>query len=385
MKLYAADLKWYGRTLDNDGIRYFDYSSSAFEFCFIGKKASCILKSDPENGDNTNLGVVAVYVSELNSPDEYKGNSYWEHLAENPVKKIILDKKENNCILYESDTEKTVVIKVIKISEAAFGYAGLKEVEIDGKQILPKVKASDKAAAKNGTADNSTGNAHSKNAPKIEIIGDSITCGYGIEGVWEKDTFTTSQERADKSYAFLTARALNAEFQCVSWSGIGIISKYVDASVNLPDNQIVMPLLWPYTDRNLSRKLGIEPEIWNSERFSPDIVIVHLGTNDASFTRKIEERVSAYICGLRQFFEAIHRRSPNAKICACLGVMGQDLCDPAQKALEEFSMDFPSVPVKFVKFPVQDEKDGIAADWHPSAKTHEKIAGILTEELKKWN
>ena len=41
-------------------------------------------------------------------------------------------------------------------------------------------------------------------------------------------------------------------------------------------------------------------------------------------------------------------------------------------------------PVKAVKFPVQLDEDGIGADWHPSAKTHEKIAKILSDALKEW-
>jgi len=37
-----------------------------------------------------------------------------------------------------------------------------------------------------------------------------------------------------------------------------------------------------------------------------------------------------------------------------------------------------------VDFPVQDEKDGIAADWHPSAITHKKAAEQLAKELKSF-
>ena len=46
MEISLEQLKWYGRTLDLDGCRYFDYSASGFEFCFTGKKASCTNYSD---------------------------------------------------------------------------------------------------------------------------------------------------------------------------------------------------------------------------------------------------------------------------------------------------------------------------------------------------
>ena len=42
-------LKWYGRTLDKDKIRYFDYSASGFEFCFTGTKALADFVSDPQS------------------------------------------------------------------------------------------------------------------------------------------------------------------------------------------------------------------------------------------------------------------------------------------------------------------------------------------------
>ncbi len=366
MKISKEQIKWYGRNFDNKGIRYFDFSNSGFEFCFKGTKASCKILSDPENWNKENYGVLGVYVSKLSNVRDYEGKSFWESFPEECSKKIILENKENNVVLYESEKEELVLIRVLKISEAAFGYAGFDFLEIDGKLVKKNYKKLEK-----------TDNL------KIEFIGDSITCGYGIEGIYMKDTFTTSQERSDKAYAFKTAKGLNAEFQCVSWSGIGLISKYVDASIDIPDTTITMPLLWPYTDKSASLRLGIEPEVWDESRFSPDIVVINLGTNDASFVRKEEGRRVLYVHNLRVLIESVHRRSPNAKICCCLGVMGQDLCSSVKEAVELFNKDFPAVKIKAVELPVQVDEDGIATDWHPSEKTHGKVAEIMVKELKE--
>ena len=46
---------------------------------------------------------------------------------------------------------------------------------------------------------------------------------------------------------------------------------------------------------------------------------------------------------------------------------------------------FPNVKTKVVAFTQQDEKDGIGADWHPSALTHKKAAAKLTAALKEIN
>lgn len=368
MNVNIKNLKWYGRFFDSDNkaenIRFFNYSASGFEFCFTGTKATATIVSDSQNWDETTFGVLGVYISELNNPSEYKSNSFWSYQPESLSKKLVLSEQTNICTLFEAPEEKTVVIKVIKLSEAAFGYAGLKSIDIDGKQNFSS--------------------SSDINPLKLEIIGDSITCGYGIEGVYMKDVFSTKQERADLSYAFLTAKALNADFQCCSWSGIGLISKYVDPSINIPETSISMPLLWPYTDRSAQLRLNIEPSIWDESQFSPDIAIIHLGTNDSSFVRKLEDRRLLYVHALRCFIEQVHRRSPKAKICCCLGAMGQDLCKSVEEAVSLFNKDFPSVPTKTVKFPVQKDEDGIATDWHPSAATHKKIANQLSEALKNW-
>lgn len=368
INIKKEQIKWYGRNFDYEGIRYFDYSNSGFEFCFKGKKAVCKILSDSENWSKENQGVLAVYISHLKSASEYSGTSFWEHFPQDFSTKIFLQKKENDIVLFESEKEEIVLIRVLKISEAAFGYAGFASLELDGKLIK-------KNYAK----------LENSNNLKIEFIGDSITCGYGIEGIWMKDTFTTLQERSDKAYAFKTAKGLGAEFQCVSWSGIGLISKYVDESINVPDTTITMPLLWPYTDKSASLRLGIEPELWNESRFSPDIVVINLGTNDASFVRDQEDRRVLYVHNLRVLIEEVHRRSPKAKICCCLGIMGQALCDSVKEAVQLFSKDFPSVQIKAVEFPVQLDEDGIAADWHPSEKSHSKIANIMINELKNFN
>ena len=370
MKLGFDEIKWYGRNFDANEVRYFNYSCSGFEFCFTGTKACATILSDPSSQKDTEHGILGIYVTELKNADEYKGDSFWSNfnflneLEGNlePVR-ISLDKTASDIVLFQSEIEKTVVIKVLKLSECAFGYAGLKTLEIEG--TLRKGRAIEE-----------------RKIPKIEFIGDSITCGYGLEGTWNVDSFCTSQERPDKAYAFLTARALNADFMLCSWSGIGITSNYVDPeTVMLPETQWLMPGVWPYTDKSGELRLKREPHVWDEQKFSPDIVVINLGTNDASWVRGIEDRRLAYVSGLRQLIEAVHRRSPDAKICCCLGIMGQELCESVSEACKLFARDFPSVTIKTLMFDVQKEEDGIGADWHPSAITHKKAAQKLADTL----
>jgi len=358
MKISFDQLLWRGRYLDHNNVRYFDYSASGFSFIMKGKKAEAVFLSDPENWSEENKAVLGIFVLE-------EKDTGLQYIPEEPAIRLTLHEKENRCILFESETEKTVCIHVMKFSEAAFAFAGLKELELDGSlEKQNKTKANDSQL-------------------KLEFIGDSITCGYGIEGLWEKDTFTTRQERPDKAYAFLTAKALKAEVQLCSWSGIGITSNYVDPeSVKLPDVHWLMQANWPYTDKALSLRLGLEPEVWDSKaRYEPDLVVINLGTNDLSWVRGIEDRRLNYIAALRQLIEAVHRRSPGAAILCCLGIMGEDLNKSAAEAVKLFKKDFPAVKADFLPFNQQLEEDGIGADWHPSPLTHKKTAELLTKKI----
>ena len=362
MQLNIQDLKWFGRNLDYNGVRYFDFSASGFEFSFYGKKAECKIVSDSHLLGDCEKGVLGVYVQDIEASSQASFN------------KIVLEKKENNIILFESEKPKKVHIKVLRLSEAIYGYSGFVSGDIDG-ELLSVEKGTSSSAKK------------TKSPLKLEFIGDSITCGYGIEGVYGKDIFTTKQERPDLAYAYLTAQALGAEYQLVSRSGIGLISCYTDPlTVTLPNHaEPLMSQIWPYTDRYLSFKLGLEPEVWDESRFSPDIVIIHLGTNDTSWVRGLEDRRLSFVNLYEQMIEAVHRRSPKARILGCLGAMGQELCASVEEAFERFSKTFPSVKTKYIKFPVQDENgDGVATDWHPNTITHKKIAEILTREIENW-
>lgn len=105
----------------------------------------------------------------------------------------------------------------------------------------------------------------------IEFIGDSITTGYGnlypdLTG-GEKDSNQASNVYQDgtKTYAYLTAKALNADYSIVAQQGIGVSSGYYPHT-----------MLKTYT--NTCYQCGRRSD-WNFER-KADAVIINLGTND---------------------------------------------------------------------------------------------------------
>ena len=104
-------------------------------------------------------------------------------------------------------------------------------------------------------------------AHSIEFIGDSITCGYGVEGT-APCNFTSGTETAYKSYAGVAANTLNAEGRYIAWSGKGVYQNCCgDTSATMRD----------LYGRTLA---GDENSQWDFSKWAPEAVVVYLGTND---------------------------------------------------------------------------------------------------------
>jgi len=101
---------------------------------------------------------------------------------------------------------------------------------------------------------------------KLEFYGNSITCGYGIEG--------GDQPASDNSYlayAAVAARELKAQFQTISYSGIGVVKGYPTFLMSQMYNRtIALTSYKPFPVNNN----------WDFTRYVPDVVVVALGTND---------------------------------------------------------------------------------------------------------
>ena len=66
----------------------------------------------------------------------------------------------------------------------------------------------------------------------IEFVGDSYTCGYGIENSVARNRYTPETQNTSKTYCALLARYFDADFITVSHSGMGICRNYDDRDKN---------------------------------------------------------------------------------------------------------------------------------------------------------
>ncbi len=352
MEFFASEenVRVLGRSLFVNQVRYLSYSGSSITFSFVGKKAVAVLFSDASSWDKTLKGFMAVYVN-----DEDKPRTRFE-----------LQDGDNEYILYESDTEAEVTIRLERITEAAFAKCGIKKIWVDAKQLLPKPLPK---------------------PHRIEIIGDSITCGYGVEAESELNTFHTAEENPEKSYSLLMARALDVDVHLVSWSGIGVISCYVDPEVNEPLNEWLMPMLYRYTDAHVSKEILKQEqkdwEKWDFNKYVPELILVNLGTNDASYCRELDDRNAFYAKEYDKFLSYIRQMNPAAQILCVLGTMDQRLCTTLENCVKEYINRTQDEKVTYFHLPEQAEEDGKGADFHPSFITQQKTAKLLTAKAKE--
>lgn len=138
---------------------------------------------------------------------------------------------------------------------------------------------------------------------RIEFIGNSITCGYGTDADSGDTHFSYDTENHTLSYAYLTARALDADFNIVARSGIGMYRSYNGPREGTPDNRI--PGEYDHT-------LIYDPaHYWDHRSFRPDIICINLGTNDTSVDNY---DITLFEEAYKKFLAHLHLLQPQAKI-----------------------------------------------------------------------
>lgn len=271
--------------------------------------------------------------------------------------------KDAAITVFEGNEKRDAEIRLIKLNEGNSLFA-LREILTDGKiEPLPDRPL------------------------KMEFIGDSITCGYGVEGKSELETFTTATENAAKGYAFLTAEALDADAVLTCFSGHGIVSGYTgDPAVR--NGADLVPPYYEKEGRNEFRlptgKYAQETER-DFSRFQPDYIVLNLGTNDLSWCGTDEARGKQYAELYARFLKTVRRDNPRARILCTLGVMGTGLNPMMQRAAEAYCKETGDKEVRVLLLEEQDAaRDGYGSDFHPNEITQRLLAGTVTDALRKW-
>ena len=110
---------------------------------------------------------------------------------------------------------------------------------------------------------------------QLEFVGDSYTCGYGIDAPTKEERFSPETENASRSYAAIVSRYFGADYIAVAHSGMGMVRNY-----NSKFPKWNMPERYCQTfDMDSTQATR-----WNAadHAFKPAMSIIYLGANDFS-------------------------------------------------------------------------------------------------------
>ena len=210
---------------------------------------------------------------------------------------------------------------------------------------------------------------------RIEFIGDSVTAGFGVDGADGNCSFSTATENYSHSYAALTAQALGAEQVAVAVTGAGVYRNFDGSFENTMGDLYLRALPTHARDR------------WDFSRFTPDVVVINLGTNDFY---KGDPGSAGFSAAYQALIARVRANYPAALIVIALGPMLSDLFPTGARALTQARAYVTGVVnqmgdarVKLIEFPNQDDSKSFGCRFHPSASTQQQMAGQLTQYLRQ--
>ncbi|NPA35259.1 MAG: SGNH/GDSL hydrolase family protein [Chlorobi bacterium] len=286
--------------------------------------------------------------------DDEKGANYFNVIIDNDSIRVIhLSEGKKTYTLADGLPFGTHTVKLFKRTEWDKGTTKLYSLSVKGK-FLP---------------------ADKKRKIKIEFYGNSITSGYAVEDYSGKDRPDSIYTNNYNSYSAVTARKLNADYRCISKSGIGIMISWFP---------LIMPEMY---DRLIPND---NTSVWNFKQYTPDIVVINLLQNDSWLIKKPEysEFIHRFgstppgedfiIKSYKDFVSSIRAHYPDANIICMLGNMditkkGSPWPGYVSKAVEQLNDN--KIMTLFVPYK--------KTPGHPKVEEQKAMADTLVKFIRK--
>lgn len=136
------------------------------------------------------------------------------------------------------------------------------------------------------------------------------------------------------------------------------------------------------------RTIAAEDGEWDFAGYSPDVVVVALGTNDFATGDPGAEFVTAYLellASVRERFEdpwILLAESPMLSDSVPAGGMHRTRARAHLDAVVAASMEAGDDRVLLLEIAEQDPADGMGCEGHPSETTHRKMADALVARVR---
>ena len=309
-----------GRQRIIDDIPRFSWSNSGIEFC-----ARC--------------DRITVHFGEYNADQPVMFKIYVDSLE---VKTSVMG-KGITCVI-ENLRDRVHKVRIIRISEGSV-LASIDKVEIYGSKPEFSLPSEEKEL-------------------KLEFLGDSITCGFGVLATKQQNLFNTYEQDSTLSYAYLTAQALGAEIRTECISGQGIVHSSGE-NVGIRFVEIF--------DMISRDKLG-----YKCDGYIPDVFIINGGTNDTLTHVTPDEFVKGGI----ELLTAIRKMYPDTPIIWMYGAMMHVFDDSVVKAVHQFNKHDKNTYALIVKS-VNDYKNQTGAVGHPNVNGSIRCATLLRRKISE--
>ncbi len=222
-------VRYTGRILDNgDGSVSFDWSGTYLEVAFTG-------------------GYLAIRVSDT------KKNYYNLFVNGKQQGVVTTFGKDSLIVLAKGLGKKQNIVRLQKRTEAEQGKTTIHAFELAAKgELVPY---------------------DPDRTRHIEFIGNSITAGFGTEGLSKDEPFKPETENCNLAFGAIISRYFNSDYTFIAHSGWGAARNYGDTArvskTSMKDRMMQTFDMYP------------QPQ-WSFNGYTPDLVVINLGSNDFS-------------------------------------------------------------------------------------------------------
>ncbi len=205
---------------------------------------------------------------------------------------------------------------------------------------------------------------------------------------------------SSRHYANIISKELDADIRIISQGGWGVYCGWDnDIRHNIP--QVYDPVCGLATG-SFNESIGASKP-FEPGNFQPDIVIVNLGTNDASafeqppmtipdgtvckqrkepdgsYNREDAEKVIAAQTG---FLKKLRGYYPSSQILWVYGMLGYGLTPVLSEGVNRYVRESGDASVKFINLPDTSDQE-YGAHMHPGYESHKKAAKVLVDYIRR--
>lgn len=324
---YAATdtlITYLGRTAEQDGVRELRNTACGFEVSFYGKALTAEFSV-------TAATAISVLLDGEEDPEADK--------------RVIT--AGGPCVIAEFNTVGLHTVRVHKVSEESLSVLTLASLSVEKGGLVEGEKV---------------------DRLKIEVYGDSITCGYGnMRPKPEGDALMADTQNGLNTYATIVATRLGADCSVFARSGIGLYTNPHGLAYHMTDVYNRISPMSPAT------------ALWDMQANAPDIVILNLGTNDAGANATNSPQAynandfkQACIAFVKTLYEAYGNE--DIIFVLCTGMMVKNVTAPTSEAAAVLQSE--GINAHALDLPIRSHSSG-----HPLYNQHMACADVLYEKL----